>query len=356
MNGVDLFAGAGGMSLGATKAGINVVLAVEADAHAAATYKANHPDTHVFENDIRTLSRARLTRLLRRRSIDVVFGGPPCQGFSYSNLRTRNPRNRDNWLILEFLRIVELLKPPWVVFENVRGIINTAQGVFLDNVRERLQTLGYSLKEWLLNAADYGVPQDRARYFLIGTRTKARLRKPRMSRAKPVTVAQALRDLPPLTNGAGTSWLKYTSQPPSSYARQLRNGQSGCANHVVSRNAPAVIRRYAFIPQGGNWENIPARLMRNYADRTRCHTGIYHRLKSRAPSIVIGNYRKNMLIHPTQDRGLSVREAARIQSFPDHYDFQGSIGFQQQQVGNAVPPMLAHAVFRAVVTAHTEIG
>ena len=111
------------------------------------------------------------------------------------------------------------------------------------------------------------------------------------------------------------------------------------------------MRRYPHVPQGGNWENIPARLMENYANRTRCHEWIYRRLSVDEPSVVIGNYRKNMLIHPTQDRGLSVREAARLQSFPDTFAFQGSIGLQQQQVGNAVPPLLAKAVFNSILRA-----
>jgi DNA (cytosine-5)-methyltransferase 1 len=129
----------------------------------------------------------------------------------------------------------------------------------------------------------------------------------------------------------------------------MRGNLDGTENHLVTNNAEYVVERYKHIPQGGNWEDIPEALMSNYKDHSRCHTGIYYRLKKNSPSPVIGNYRKNMLIHPVDHRGLSVREAARLQSFPDSYVFEGSIGFQQQQVGNAVPPLMAEAIFRSIV-------
>jgi DNA (cytosine-5)-methyltransferase 1 len=128
----------------------------------------------------------------------------------------------------------------------------------------------------------------------------------------------------------------------------MRNGEKMVSSNLVTRNAPIVTMRYKHVPRGGNWEDIPRRLMASYRKGYECHTGIYHRLDPNEPSVVIGNYRKNMLIHPFEDRGLSVREAARVQSFPDSYRFCGSIGFQQQQVGNAVPPLLAKAVFQAL--------
>jgi DNA (cytosine-5)-methyltransferase 1 len=349
MIGVDLFSGAGGMSLGAVQAGLEVALAVEADAHAAATYRANHSNTKVFDSDIRKLSSARLNKLLPPKSRTVVFGGPPCQGFSYSNQRTRSPENPENWLFVEFLRIVRLLQPEWVVFENVRGIVDTANGIFLKKVVLQLKKLGYTLESQILNAIDFGVPQDRARFFLVGSRHGKSFQMPKPSTRVPVTVRSAIADLPELENGASTNCLPYLCLAKSAYASKMRGRLKESTNHIVTRNASPVIARYSYIPQGGNWEDIPSRLMKNYKDRTRCHTGIYHRLRMDAPSVVIGNYRKNMLIHPEQDRGLSVREAARIQSFPDWYEFLGSIGFQQQQVGNAVPPLLATAVFKAIL-------
>ncbi len=351
MVGIDLFAGAGGMSLGAAQAGIDVALAVELDPHACSTYSLNHSRTRVFNDDVRSLTSHRLRQFREKRNPMVVFGGPPCQGFSYSNLRTRSADNPENWLFLEFVRVVRTLSPDWIVFENVRGIVDTANGVFLEEVVDRLERLRYTLSYGLLNAMDYGVPQDRARFFLVGSRDGRKLKMPRRRPGEPPNVRQAIGDLPELQNGASVSWMPYRSVRPSAYARRMRGRLQNSPNHLVTRNADSIIRRYRYVPQGGNWEDIPARLMKNYQDRSRCHTGIYRRLRSHSPSVVIGNYRKNMLIHPDQDRGLSVREAARIQSFPDWYEFHGSIGFQQQQVGNAVPPLLAKAVFSALINA-----
>ena len=162
-------------------------------------------------------------------------------------------------------------------------------------------------------------------------------------------MAQAIGDLSSLHNGHSECWMAYGKKRPSSYARELRQKRNGCSNNLVTKNSSKIVSRYRYVPQGGNWQDIPKRLMQNYTDVSRCHTGIYHRLRLDQPSIVIGNFRKNMLIHPLEDRGLSVREAARIQSFPDSYIFCGSIGFQQQQVGNAVPPKLACSVFSEIV-------
>ena len=348
MVGVDLFSGAGGMSLGASQAGVEIALAVESDPWAATTFAENHKGARVHSDDIRTLTKSNLRAIAKRRDELIVFGGPPCQGFSWSNLKTRNIDNDSNWLFMEFVRIVDHVKPAWFVFENVQGIVNTEAGRFLDELRSLLKN-EYTLSEALLNAKDFGVPQDRTRFFLVGSRDNVPFIFPTPSARPCPTVDEAISDLPILENGELRCLHPYGDRKPSQYAKRLRNKLSCCHNHLVTRNAPYVLKRYKHVPQGGNWEDIPARLMRNYADRSRCHTGIYHRLRGDQPSVVIGNFRKNMLIHPTQDRGLSVREAARIQSFPDWFQFHGSIGFQQQQVGNAVPPLLAEAVFDSIL-------
>ncbi|MCP5048194.1 MAG: DNA cytosine methyltransferase, partial [bacterium] len=210
-----------------------------------------------------------------------------------------------------------------------------------DKILHELETSGYTCTSGILCAADFGVPQIRSRFFIIGSRHGVRVQFPTETNEKHVTVHEAIGDLPELPNGANYHFRTYRRKAHSAYARSMRNGNNGCTNHYVTRNALHIIKRYKYIPQGGNWENIPESLMSNYTDRKRCHTGIYRRLREDRPSVVIGNYRKNMLIHPVEDRGLSVREAARLQSFSDTYEFLGSIGFQQQQVANAVPPLLA---------------
>ena len=353
MVGIDLFSGAGGMSVGATMAGVNVSLAIEADVNAATTYARNHPKTPILQQDIRLIeprSLALLSRLRKSKEPTVIFGGPPCQGFSTSNQRTRSAANPSNWLFQEYTRFVKAIRPEWIVFENVRGILETEQGAFLECITRELEKLGYTLSSGILNAKHFGVPQDRTRLFIIGSLHDVAVPLPTMITQHPLTVRQAIADLPPLENGANHDMFQYPIKARSPYAKMMRKTLTHCSGHLVTCNAPYILGRYRYIPQGGNWEQIPRRLMHNYADPSRCHTGIYYRLKDNEPSIVIGNFRKNMLIHPWQDRGLSVREAARLQSFPDWFQFTGSIGFQQQQVGNAVPPLLAKAVFSTILS------
>lgn len=348
MIGIDLFSGAGGMSLGARMSGIDVQIVVENDKYAAETYLANHtPKISLFNNDIRNFKYLPISR----KKPLIIFGGPPCQGFSTSNQRTRNKNNENNWLFKEFVRVINEYKPEWFVFENVRGILETEKGLFVEQVLSAFADAGYTLSHKLLFADQYGVPQKRARFFIVGSLYGKSFKFPAPSTLIPITVYEAIGDLPILKNGENDRFMGYITSPLSDYIKVMRNNQRGCFNHSVTRNSELVIERYNHIPQGGNWEYIPEHLMKNYKDKSRCHTGIYRRLESNKPSVVIGNYRKNMLIHPTQNRGLSVREAARLQSFPDDFVFKGSIGFQQQQVGNAVPPLLAKSIFSAIIKA-----
>ena len=348
---LDLFSGAGGMSQGFVQRGCEVVQAVEKDHKAADTYRKNHRRSDVLVADVAELNPLAMARRigLRKGNITAIIGGPPCQGFSESNRRTRTLDNPKNALYQEFFRYVVALQPLWFVLENVAGLKTTGRGSILRAIVEEAKRYGYSAEWKELNAASYGVPQSRRRIFVIGNRIGASIRFPSETHGPDcralVTTWDALSDLPILDVGDRRGTAPYrTPEPLSDYQRSMRNGGTDVSGNLVTNNSALVVDRYRHIRQGCNWESIPEELMKNYRDVSRCHTGIYYRLKWNEISRVVGNFRKNMLIHPSQNRGLSVREAARLQSFPDQYEFVGSIGFQQQQVADAVPPLLAAAV------------
>lgn len=345
MIGIDLFSGAGGLSLGAEMAGIDVVFAVDNDKFAARTYSANHPKVTMINEDIRQVHKLDIPR--NGQSL-VLFGGAPCQGYSSSNQKTRTKDNPQNWLFEEFFRIAEETTPDWIVFENVKGIKETEKGFFVHSIIQTMEKLGYTCSPLCLCASDYGIPQKRSRLFIVGSLRGNTLLAPLCS-ANSVNVKDAIADLPSLQNGANLDILNYKTEATSAYAIMLRNNMTKCSGNLVSKSNDKVLARFSRIPPGGNWKDIPDELMDNYADKSRCHAGIYKRLDADLPSPTIGNYRKTMLIHPWEDRGLSVREAARLQSFPDDYIFCGSIGFQQQQIGNAVPPLLAKKIFEIIL-------
>ena len=353
--GIDLFAGAGGLSIGASLAGVSVEHAIEFNESAAKTYRRNHPSANVICNDIRLVQPQDL--VTPDTHVFIIMGGPPCQGFSMANTMTRNMDNPNNSMFKEFVRFVDELRPDWFLFENVWGLTNIDSGRTEKMIESCFEKLGYEVKSNVLWASEYGVPQSRNRYFMVGNRVGIDFEFP-----KPydytVSVGEAIGDLPVLSNGDNYESLPYSipRQKASKYAQQMRFGCKRCKQNYVSRNNELVIERYKHIGQGQNWSAIPESLMENYADKGRCHSNIYRRLRADKPSVVISNYRKSMLIHPTQDRGLSVREAARIQSFPDSYYFEGPISHIQQQIGNAVPPLLAKAVIEQIIRLSEEKG
>jgi len=345
MIGVELFSGSGGMSLGAMLAGIDTKVAVENDCYAADTFTSNIKNTIVIVDDIRNVKEFKLGK----KKPKILFGGLPCQGFSNSNQRNRSVSNPKNWLFKEFVRCAKMIMPDWIVIENVKGLAGMNKGYFLEKIIQGLNKLGYTINYDVLNAVNYGVPQKRERIFIVASLHGIVFDFPVPINNKPITVKEAISDLPRLTNGTLENKLDYKCPPISDYGRKMRGRRKKSVNNLVTKNSELVVSRYKHIPQGANWQKIPRRLMLNYKDHTRCHHGIYRRLSEKHPSVVIGNYRKNMLIHPTQNRGLSVREAARLQSFPDWFEFKGPLINQQQQVGDAVPPLLAQAVFGKIL-------
>lgn len=356
--GIDLFAGAGGLSLGFEKAGFDIVYAVEKDKYAAETYKRNRATQFVTVDtrDIKEISPKEILQSLglNKGEVDFVIGGPPCQGFSMSNMKTRNIDNPQNHLIYKFVEFVKKISPKWFLMENVGGLSSFEDGHVKDQLISKFNKLGYSAQCVILNAVNFGVPQNRNRIFFVGNCLGISVdfieRVKSIKLAQPVTVYDAISDLPCLKNGNIKDIMAYRKNNGSlsKYQINLRKGMNGkVSNNLVSRCTPLALERFANIKQGENLlvlaKKNPA-LVANYKNIENCHHWIYLRLPWEKPSVTLNNYRKNMLIHPMQNRGLSVREAARLQSFPDSYIFYGHLGFQQQQVANAVPPSVAYVM------------
>lgn len=344
---VDIFSGAGGLSIGAEMAGIETVLAVEYDKHAADSFRTNHKKTTVLNKDIRTVNPLEHTE----KFPFILMGGPPCQGFSIANTKTRNLDNPNNWMFKEYYRFLKDLEPEWFLFENVEGFKSFGNGKFAVDIENEFRELGYETNSSVLTASDFGVPQKRNRFFIVGNKNGIKFDFNSLKKKSIVTVGEALSDLPKeLQNGEQRETCSYTKEPDSIYLKTMRKKAKAPTQNLISRNKDYVIERYKYIRPGKNWQDIPSELMQNYSNTKNMHSGIYKRLDPTQPSVVIANYRKSMLIHPEENRGLSLREAARLQSFPDHIFFEGPLSYKQQQIGNAVPPLLAKAIFSKILS------
>ncbi len=355
---IDLFCGAGGLSSGLEAAGFKIAVAVDFDAKACLTYNQNHKKTEIISDDIAKLKTSDvLSRAnLKREDVVLIAGGPPCQGFSMANGHTRTKENPKNRLVNHFVRFVREIRPPLFLMENVLGFKSIARGKVAQSLRARLSQLGYTTKLITLNAASYGVPQNRLRVFLIGSRNGKEFQEPAPQYGSGngkllVTVKEAIiGDLPNITP-PGFSVGNYAAAPTGPYQFKIRGKADKLYNHIATINSELVRKRKALVPIGGNWKNVP----REYCDIKVQYSATYKRLNPNEPSITVSNYRKSMIIHPYQNRGLSVREAARLQSFPDSYIFHGGISSMQQQVGDAVPPLLAEAVGKELMAILSQL-
>jgi DNA (cytosine-5)-methyltransferase 1 len=346
---VDLFAGAGGLSLGFQRAGAKIVLAVEADKWAAATYGANHPETVVLNEEVNRDWDARdsLKEHLGRSECDILIGGPPCQGWSTLGHRAEDLRRRAmNACVQLFLRQAELLAPPVVLMENVRGLAVKDGGRHLAAAETRLRRAGYRVVTYDVRAADFGVPQLRHRIFLVGMRRdlglEFELRHTRTERQW-LTVWDAIGDLPSIQ--AGESATKYASRARTSLQRRLRRGSRSVTLHEAPNHSPRIreILR-ALSTEGSSRAGIEERL-----GLTSGFHNTYCRLRSDQPAPAVtsaaGRVSSGRNAHPFDDRALTPREAARLQTFPDAYEWKAPGKFPAyEQIGNAVPPILAEAV------------
>lgn len=342
---IDLFAGVGGLSLGFENCGFDVVLANEYDESIAAAYKANHKGTRMIVGDITSLDLEK-TFGPYKGQIDVVIGGPPCQGFSQKGQR-KTIHDERNFLFKYYVRVVELVKPQYFVMENVPNLLTAEKGYFRKEIEELFNSMGYQLKMGILNASDYGVPQNRRRAVIIGKQGGAApgLPKPRNIT---VTIWDAISDLAYLSSGEGEEEQEYRGKPRSEYQKKLRGGSGTLRNHVATRHSRLALERLAMIPPNAGKEVLPEEHL------TRSiYSGTWTRMRKDEISVTITTRfdtpSSGKFTHPFLDRAITVREAARIQSFPDSFRFVGSKGSQMKQVGNAVPPLLAGAIAEVVM-------
>lgn len=320
---IDLFAGSGGFSLGFDRAGFENLLAVEYDPVICKTYRHNFPTHNLLEIDITKLSNEQIMESIGGRYVDVVIGGPPCQGFSMAgNIGRKFIDDPRNLLFKEFARVVSVVGPTCFVMENVARLYTRLQGETRREIIDHFEEIGYRVEAKIVCASDYGVPQNRYRVLFIGVRNNVDtpIIFPQKSEQPAPTVKDAIGKYPPLQSGES----------------------SDIPNHQAMKHSAQMLEKMRYVKDGGTRDDIPENIRPQKGDIRK-----YIRYDSSKPSICItGDMRK--VFHYSQNRALTVRELAAIQTYPDTFEFLGSTIKQQQMVGNSVPPLLAEAIAVAV--------
>jgi DNA (cytosine-5)-methyltransferase 1 len=378
---IDLFSGAGGLAEGFRQAGFNIRSGSDIDLAAGFTFHYNFPEASFLCAPISDVDAGFLLRDagLKRGELDCLIGGPPCQAFSYNN-HQRSATTVRARLFRDYLRLVTELQPKCLVMENVPGILTVGGGRVVTEILDHLRDLDYECEARILYAEEFGVPQDRRRVFFVATRLGwddtlfpdgrfgpvakpepkvnpyvhrwERRRRVKYGELEELSVWNAISDLPTIANGDGVDSRKHIGKPKHWIQEELRNSPL-LFNHVAPKLSTAMVERIRHVPAGGSWRDIPRDLLPAGMQRARPndHTKRYGRpaKDERCCTILTksdphwGSY-----IHPTADRALSVREAARLQSFPDQFRFLGDRSRQFEQVGNAVPPWMAAAIGRQI--------
>lgn len=322
MNYIDLFSGAGGFSLGFDRAGFKNVFALDINKEWCLTYQNNFPGHSIICDDIKNIKKEEVQKLIKGKRVDVIIGGPPCQGFSMAGNIGRNFIDDErNYLFKEFARVISLVKPKYFVMENVARLYTHNKGKTKEEVLKAFRKLGYKIEGRILNAADYGVPQLRSRVIFIGNNAGKMIRFPKITSFDYKIVKDAIDDLPPLLSGE----------------------KSSIPNHEAMNHSLQMLEKMSHVRDGGNRCHIPVEIRPTSGDARK-----YIRYNSQKPSFcVTGDMRK--VFHYSQNRALTVRELARLQSFPDQFIIYGSKISQQQQVGNAVPLKLAFAIAKSII-------
>lgn len=336
---IDLFSGAGGMSLGFEKAGFHSILAIDKWNDAISTYNENRENKCGTTIDIHDFSNEKLIEISKTHDVRGIIGGPPCQGFSLVGTReTNDPRNS---LYMEYVRFVSVIEPDFFVLENVPGLLSMEKGKYKDDIIARFSELGYNVNYNVLTASDYGVPQSRKRLFFIGLKQKifgenhffdfSKIKKRQM-----VSTSMAIGDLPSLEKELKS--IKYEKEPQNKYQEEMRKGSIILTNHDGTAHTEQTRMIISMVPDGGGIKDLPEHFY-----KVRNYNNAFRRMDSNLPSNTIDCGHRNYF-HYKENRVPTVRESARIQSFPDIYKFLGSKTSQYTQVGNAVPPLLAYSI------------
>lgn len=347
---VDVFSGVGGLSYGFSKLPqFNIVAANEIQKDIAIAYIRNHPTVKMINSDISDLSREILNENLQGMKADIIIGGPPCQ--SYSTLGKRKIDARAN-LFIEYIRVLQILQPQAFVFENVVGILSMDHGRFFDGVIEAFEKVGYTLKYKVLDAADFGVPQHRERVILVGFKGENTFVYPTATHGagkRPyVTLKDALHDLPELKSGQSSD--RYSHECDNDFLRFVRGNTMSLTEHTAPKNGEQLISIMEALKDGQSKNDLPEDI------RPKSGYGnTYAKLWWDKPSTTITrNFAcpsSSRCIHPRDSRAMTIREGARLQSFPDDYLFYGSDGMKRLEIGNAVPPLLSKVIAEQMLKA-----
>ena len=330
---IDLFCGCGGLSLGFETAGYECLLAIDNWQDALTTYSFNNPNVPVLCADLSVINPQDIRKEYGIDNVDVIIGGPPCQGFSVAGKRDVNDKR--NKLYKSFVDFVRTFSPKSFVMENVPNILSMDSGSIKNAIVKDFESLGYNVVYKVLTASDFGVPQKRRRAVFVGMKDGAAYSFPDIQTDPCITTYEALSDLPEQSLHDGS---EYTLQPMSAYQKLMRDGSNGVYNHDVTNHEQKTKEIIALVPDGGNYKNLPEELQ-----LTRKVHIAWTRMDSKKPSMTIDTGHRHHF-HYKYNRIPTVRESARIQSFPDKFIFKCSKTSQYKQVGNAVPPLLAKAV------------
>jgi len=339
---IDLFSGVGGLSLGFEWAGFESIAAIDFWDDAIKTYNHNRDKKVGLTIDIKKFNDEVLPTILKKNKIDGIIGGPPCQGFSTARLSNATTKiheiNKErNHLYLEFFRTVEIVKPRFFVIENVRGLVSASQGAFVKDIIERFGNLGYNVEYKILNASDYGVPQNRQRVFFVGLK-KSKFSFPEKFDFK-ISTKDAIGDIV-LTDENDIQ--EYSCKAQNDFQKTMRKKSKNLKNHEITIHNEQTTSVISLVPDGGNIKSLPPEYW-----EIRKYNKAFQRMNSSLPSNTIDTGHRNYF-HYSENRIPSARESARIQSFPDSFEFLGTKGSQYKQVGNAVPPLLANAIAKQI--------